>query len=112
MTETNALLRALALLLAVGCAAVPAQREDRRQAVRAAEADLLRNERELNGLMAAAAPVDCARATVLSNNICTLAERICELGARMPEDASGPARCTDARQRCQNARARVQGACK
>jgi hypothetical protein len=70
--------------------------------------ELAAAERALARELAPAAdarPVDCNRAALLRDNICTLATRICNLS---PPDAP---RCRDARASCQSARTRVTAAC-
>jgi hypothetical protein len=108
----------LACLAAAGCAASPRERPlppeemspaEAARAMTAAEEELAR---QLGALGADVRPLDCARAAVLRDNVCSLAERICALAPRVPADARGPQRCADARGRCQAARQRVDAACR
>jgi hypothetical protein len=100
--------------LASACAAAPVKstapppEDERGRALAAAEDGLHRQEAELGGLTVQGQVVDCPRAFLLRDNICSLSARICVLVQGEPDQA---ARCADAKARCEAARARVAAVC-
>src|SRR5687767_10491574 len=82
---------ACALAFAGGCASTAAERapaasDDDARALVAAEAELQRQEAELDPLLAQSLAVDCTRALLIRDNICGLATQICLLARKTPAD--------------------------